>query len=108
MLTKEYFKMSNHIYSYGLRPVQIAVYSYLCCRAGQRDYCWPSMKTIARSVGCSVNTARAAVDELCRRELIRKTPTYQDVGGNRSRQANNTYYLFDLPPLPEKDAVTEL
>ena len=101
-LTYKFFKVSNDVFSYGLKPVQIAVYCYLLCRTGQKDNCWPSMRTIAKSVGCSVNTARSAVDELARRGFIRKVPTYQQINESRNRQCNNTYYVLDLPPLPDR------
>ena len=101
-LTYGFFKVSNDVFSYGLKPVQIAVYCYLLCRAGQKDNCWPSMRTIARSVGCSVNTARSAMDELVRRGFIRKVPTYQQINESKNRQSNNTYYVLDLPPLPDR------
>ena len=107
-----FFKVSNDVFSYGLKPVQIAVYCYLLCRAGQKDNCCPSMRTIAKSVGCSVNTARSAVDELVRRGFIRKVPTYQQISKSKNRQSNNTYYVLDLPPLPrestEESRVSEL
>ena len=98
---ENYFKTSNSIFSYGLKPVQLAVYSYLLCRAGRRGRCWPSMKNIAQSVNCSVNTARSAIDALCRLEFIRKVDTFQTVRSDRSRRSNNTYYILDLPQLPE-------
>ena len=111
-LTYGFFKVSNDVFSYGLKPVQIAVYCYLLCRAGQKDNCWPSMRNIARSVGCSVNTARSAVDELVRRSFVRKVPTYQQINESKNRQCNNTYYVLDLPPLPrestEESRVSEL
>ena len=102
ILSENYFKTSNNIFSYGLKPVQLAVYSYLLCRAGRRGRCWPSMKNIARSVNCSVNTARSAIDALCRLEFIRKVDTFQTVRSNRSRRSNNTYYILDLPQPPDQ------
>ena len=101
-LSYGFFKVSNDVFSYGLKPVQIAVYCYLLCRAGQKDRCWPGMKSIAKSVGCSVNTARNAVDELVRRGFVRKVPTYQQINESKNRQSNNTYYVLDLPPLPRE------
>ena len=41
-LSYGFFKVSNDVSSYGLKPVQIAVYCYLLCRAGQKDNCWPT------------------------------------------------------------------
>ena len=49
-----------------------------------------------------MNTARSAVDELVRRSFVRKVPTYQQINESKNRQCNNTYYLLDLPPLPDR------
>jgi len=95
-----FFKMSNALFCYGLTPIQLAVYSYLVSRAGQKERCWPSMKTIAACCSCSKNAARAAIDELERHGFIRRVATYCDDHRGQSRQTNNTYYILDLPPLP--------
>ena len=101
ILGERYFKTSNAIYSYGLGCRELAVYGYLRSRAGSKDYCWPSMQTIAAACGCSDTTARKAVDELERRGFIRRVATYATDRKGRRRQCNNTYYLLDLPPLPK-------
>lgn len=98
---ERFYKMSNAIFSYGLTPVQMSVYSYLVCCTGQKDRCWPSMKTIAANCGCCENTARSAVDELERRGFISRVHTFVNFG-DISRQTNNTYYILDLPPLPTR------
>ena len=100
ILGERYFKTSNAIYSYGLGCRELAVYGYLRSRAGSKDYCWPSMQTIAAACNCSDTTARKAVDELERQKFIRRVPTYATDRKGRRRQCNNTYYLLDLPPLP--------
>lgn len=101
-----YFKLSNAIFHYGLTPIQLSVYSYLVCCTGQKEKCWPAMKTIAAACGCSKNAARAATDELVRRGFIRKTATYKDEWNGKSRQTNNTYYLRELPDIiPHPQAV---
>ncbi len=38
-LDYNFFKVSNDVFSYGLKPVQLAVYCYLLCRAEQKDAC---------------------------------------------------------------------
>ena len=76
ILGVHFFKTSNAIYSYCLGCRELAVYGYLRSRAGSKDYCWPSMQTIAAACGCSSTTARKAVDELERRGFIRRVPTY--------------------------------
>ena len=62
ILGERYFKTSNAIYSYGLGCRELAVYGYLRSRAGSKDYCWPSMQTIAAACNCSDTTARKAVE----------------------------------------------
>lgn len=103
---KNFFKLSNTVFGYDLTPLQLTVYSYLVCTAGQSKKCWPSMKTIARKCSCSVTAARAAADELDRRKFIRKVPTYSADTQGRRRQANNTYYILELPRHPQVPQVT--
>jgi len=102
ILGEQFFKMSNAIFCYDMRPTTLAVYCYLTCCAGSKGRCWPSMKTIAVCCGCGVTTARKGVDELEMRGFIRRVPTYAARRDGQSRQTNNTYYILDLPPLPLK------
>jgi hypothetical protein len=99
--------MSNAVFCYGLTPIQLAVYSYLVCRAGQNERCWPSMKTIAACCGCSKNAAREATKVLKERGFISKVNTYRSERTGLTRQTNNTYYILDLPPLPKPTPRTE-
>lgn len=92
-----FFQVSNTIFLYGLTPIQLTAYCCLVSCAGQRGTCWPAMKTIAACCGCSKNAARDAIAVLHRRGFIRKVETYRDERSNRSRQANNTYHILDLP-----------
>ena len=100
-LGEQYFKMSNAIFVYGLTPIQLSVYFYLCRCAGQRGSCWPSMQTIAGNCSCSKNAARAAVQKLAALGFIRVLATYDELAGGGRRQTNNTYFILDLPPTPE-------
>jgi predicted transcriptional regulator len=99
ILGANYFKLSNAVFCYGLTPIQLAVYSYLVSCAGQKEKCWPAMKTIAACCGCSKNAARDAVMELDKRGFIHKVETYRDEPNGKRRQANNTYYILELPDL---------
>ena len=101
IIGERYFKMSNATFCYGLTPIQFSVYSYLRCCAGNKDKCWPSMKTIAANCNCSATAARSAIDELERCGFIARVATFEDRNGIR-RQTSNTYYIHDLPPLPRK------
>ena len=93
--------MSNAIFVYGLTPIQLSVYFYLCRCAGQRGCCWPSMKTIAKCCCCSKNAARSAVQKLDELGFIRTLATYEELADGGRRQTNNTYFILDLPPTPE-------
>lgn len=99
ILGGRYFQLSNTVFCYGLSPIQLAVYSYLVSCAGQKEKCWPAMKTIAASCSCSKNAARDAVAELDRRGFIRRVETYRDEPNGKTRQTNNTYYILELPDL---------
>lgn len=86
ILGGRYFKLSNAVFCYGLKPIKLAVYSYLVSCAGQREKCWPAMKTIAACCGCSKNAARDAVTELVKRGFIRKVETFKDESNGKTRQ----------------------
>ena len=99
ILGERFFQMSNAIFCYDLTPIQLAVYSYLKCCAGQKEKCWPGMKTIALHCGCSENAAREAIKVLHQRRFIKKVITYRESRNGKRHQANNTYYILELPPL---------
>ena len=105
ILNERFFKMSNAAFCYGLTPIQFAVYSYLVCRAGQSEKCWPSMKNIAASCACSATSAREAIKVLEERGFIRKVETYCELRG-MTRQTNNTYFILGLPPISKQEAKT--
>ncbi len=100
ILGANYFRLSNAIFCYGLTPIQLAVYSYLVSCAGQKEKCWPAMKTIAACCGCSKNAARDAVAELDKRGFIYRTARYRDEPNGKTRQTSNNYYILELPNLP--------
>ena len=103
ILGERFYQMSNAIFCYALKPIPLAVYSYLVCCAGQKDVCWPSMKTIALHCGCSENAARDAVSLLVDRGFIRKVKTSRCVKSGKWLQGNNHYYILPLPELPIAD-----
>ena len=52
-----FFSLPNKIFLLGLRPGELAVYSYLRrCEDRATHQCWPSYKTIGKAVGMSENT----------------------------------------------------
>ena len=99
ILGERFFQMSNAIFCYDLTPIQLAVYSYLKCCAGQKEKCWPGMKNIAACCNCSENSVRKAVKVLHERRFIKVVTTYRYSKNGKRHQANNTYYILDLPPL---------
>jgi predicted transcriptional regulator len=104
ILGEQFYQMSNLIFYYDLKPIALSVYSYLVCCAGQKDICWPSMKTIARHCGCSENAARNAVNDLVNRGFISRTPSKYCGKNGRWLQSNNHYHILELPAL---SAVTD-
>ena len=75
ILGERFYQMSNAIFCYNLNPIPLAVYNYLVCCAGQKELCWPSIKTIALHCSCSENAARDAVKLLVERGVVRKAAT---------------------------------
>ena len=58
---KNYFQLPSEIFPLGLSSGALAVYSYLLCCENRNTYqCWPSYKTIGRTVRMSANTATTA------------------------------------------------
>ena len=68
---KNYFPLPNVIFSLGLSPGEIAVYSYLLYCEDRKTYqCHPGSKTIGRAVGMSVNTVQKYVAALGEKGFI--------------------------------------
>ncbi len=100
ILGERFFKLSNALFCYHLTPIQFTAYSFLVSSAGQKEKCWPSMKTIAANCNCSETAAREAVTALERRGFIRRVKRYQDRPNGSVRQTSNAYYIQEPPPLP--------
>ena len=68
---KNYVPLPNAIFSLGLSPGEIAVYSYLLYCEDRKTYqCHPSYKTIGRAVGMSINTVQKYITKLCEKGFI--------------------------------------
>ena len=100
ILGERFFKLSNALFSYHLTPIQFTVYSFLVSSAGQKEKCWPSMKTIAVNCHCSETAAREAITALEQKGFIRRVKRYQDRPNGSVRQTSNAYYIQEQPPLP--------
>ena len=100
VLGERFYQMSNVIFQYKLTPIQFAVYNYLICCTGQKEKCWPAIKTIADRCNCSENSVRSAIKVLDERGFIRKVETFRMGSSGKSRQTNNTYFVLPLPDIP--------
>ena len=105
ILNQQFFQMSNAVFYHGLKPIQLAVYSYLKC-CGKKETFYPRIKNIAACCSCSESAAREAIRELERRGFIYTQPSFRKRNG-LVQQTSNTYYIRDLPDIPKpKEEVT--
>ena len=96
---KNYFPLPNEVFSLGLTPGEIAVYSYLMYRENRETHqCHPSYKTIARALGISQNTVRKYVDGLREKQLIVTEPTTVTTKAGERRNGN---LLYTIRPVEE-------
>jgi len=68
---KNYFPLPNAIFSLGLSPGEIAIYSYLLyCENRKTHQCYPSYKTMGQAVGMSTNTVQKYITALAEKGFI--------------------------------------
>ena len=60
------------------------MYALLCNYASEKDHCWPSQKTLAERLACSVSSIKNYLAELVRENLITV---------RRERYRSSVYYL---------------
>ena len=95
-VVKRFFSLPNEIFSLGLSPGALALYSYLLYCEDRKTYqCYPSYASIGKSVCMSVNTVRKYVAELEGRGLIITEPT--SVITRDGRKHNGTLRYTILP-----------
>ena len=94
---KCFYQVDTRIFELGLKPITLAVYSYLVCCAGRKRSCFRSVRTIAKMCSCSESAARKAVQELTERGLITKEYGYRENRYGVRQQTSNTYYIQPLP-----------
>ena len=93
---RNYYPMPNAVFSLGLKPGELAVYSYLMYIEDRRTFqCYPSYGTIGKAVGMSGNTVAKYVRALEARGLIRTEPT--TVPGAEGWPRNGTLLYTVLP-----------
>ena len=96
---KNYFPLPNMIFSLGLSPGEIAVYSYLLYCEDRKTYqCHPSYKTIGRAVGMSTNTVQKYITALGERGFISVEPTSVIT---KSGQKRNGTLRYTIRPIQE-------
>lgn len=96
---KNYFPLPNTIFSLGLSPGEIAVYSYLLHCEDRKTYqCYPSYKTIGQAVGMSTNTVQKYIFELADKGFITIEPTSVIT---KTGQKRNGSYRYTIRPIQE-------
>ena len=96
---KNFFPLPNEIFSLGLSPGELAVYSYLIFREDRRTFqCWPSYRRIGKAVRMSVNTVRKYVVALEDKGLI---VTEQTSVTTKKGQKRNGSLLYTIRPIKE-------
>lgn len=79
------------LYRSGLPHRAIAVYMYLADRAGQEDFCFPSVPTIARHTNLSERTVQRAILDLKKGGFLRVQERRRSNGADSS----NLYTLME-------------
>ena len=93
-VVKNYFPLPNEIFSLGLSPGELSVYSFLMyCEERKSFQCYPSYKTIGDAVGVSKNTVKKYVDGLVQKRLIATEPTQVTVKTGQKRNGNLRYTI---------------
>lgn len=76
--------IKRNIYALRLPHRAVAVYMYLCDRAGKDGESFPSHRTIAADLGLSVSTVKRAIKDLQQAGCIEKSPRYRQHRGQTS------------------------
>lgn len=94
---KRFFPLPNEIFSLGLSPGALAVYSYLLYCEDRKTYqCYPSYISIGKSVNMSVNTVRKYVAELEEQGLVVTEPTSVMTKDGRKRNGSLRYTILPI------------
>ena len=91
---KNYFPLPNVIFSLGLSPGEIAVYSYLLHCEDRKTYqCYPSYRTIGQAVGMSTNTVQKYIFELADKGFIIIESTSVITKSGQKRNGSHRYTI---------------
>ena len=83
---RDYFMVPNEVFCLGLDYGEIAVYTYLLRCENRKTYqCYPSYRTIGKSVGMCENTVRKNTLSLEEKGLIYTEPTMITTKDGRPR-----------------------
>ena len=94
---KRFFPLPNEIFSLGLSPGALAVYSYLLYCEDRKTYqCYPSYTSIGKSVNMSANTVRKYAAELEERGLVVTEPTSVMTKDGRKRNGSLRYTILPI------------
>ena len=70
-----FFLLPNEIFTLGLTPGELSVYTYLMfCEDRETHQCWPSIGKICQHTGMSANTVAKYIRQLEERQLIKWNP----------------------------------
>ncbi len=84
--------MPTFIFSRDISMGARVLYAFLCNYAAEKDHCWPSKKTLAIQLSCSVSSVKTYIKELVEQELI-----YLEYGSRYT-----TFFMIEPEDLNEK------
>lgn len=90
-----------------LKPRARLVLNCLALHCNKDGQCFPSIKTIAKECGYSVNTVKRALDDLVKAGFITKEPRF-DTERKHGGQTSNLYTLNIVEPKKEESNPSEL
>lgn len=102
-LKGNYFRVSNEVFSFRLRPITFLVYCYLVKCDNPTYGCFPSKATIARECGISESSVDKAVSELKKRGIV-----WVEHRHSKYKQQSNMYHLRSLYDLCTRELATEI
>lgn len=89
-----------------LKPRARLILNCLALHCNKDGQCFPSIKTIAKECGYSVNTVKRALDDLVKAGFITKEPRF-DTERKHGGQTSNLYTLNIVEPKKEESKPSE-
>ncbi|MCA4969475.1 helix-turn-helix domain-containing protein [Clostridioides difficile] len=97
---REWFWLENEVIdNSSLSMHEKMAYITLARYADNESICFPSNATIAKKMGCSINTARKAIKNLEEKQLIKKIPRKK----NEKENDSNLYCVMSLRGMSRDD-----